>query len=141
MPCRRWAGEREKQNGAKSLEHENSNRYCRVAPAGRTAFPDTPCSTTHVCFYSFLATSITALAQLVLSEMVHLRLNEKESRPNDHINFIAQLPCADGCKPSSEDAKELLRALAAQVKPLMKDHGFTVNSLEEVRWAREILPI
>jgi hypothetical protein len=32
-----------------------------------------------------------------------------------------------------EQARQLLRALAAQVKPIMKDHGFVVNSLEEVR--------
>ncbi|KAG8864774.1 hypothetical protein FRB96_003360 [Tulasnella sp. 330] len=63
--------------------------------------------------------------------MVHLRLNEKESRPNEYVNFITQIPRADGYEPSGEDAKELLCALAAQVKPLMKDHGFTVNSLEE----------
>ncbi|KAG9004593.1 hypothetical protein FRB94_002269 [Tulasnella sp. JGI-2019a] len=68
--------------------------------------------------------------------MVHLRLNEKESRPNEYINFISQLPCADDYGPSGEDAKELLRALAAQVKPLMKDHGFTINSLEEAETGR-----
>ncbi|KAG8218690.1 hypothetical protein J3R82DRAFT_4358 [Butyriboletus roseoflavus] len=32
-----------------------------------------------------------------------------------------------------EAARQLLRALAAQVKPIMKAHGFVVNSVEEVR--------
>lgn len=58
--------------------------------------------------------------------MVHSRLNEKESNPNPHINFITPLPAQD-----SEDARNYLRALAAQVRPVMKAHGFTVNSLEE----------
>lgn len=65
--------------------------------------------------------------------MVHVRLNEKESNPNPHINFISTLPYPDdGSAPSAEDAKELLKALAAQVKPIMKDHGFVINSFEEV---------
>lgn len=64
--------------------------------------------------------------------MVHLRLNEKESNPNPHVNFISHLPCAEGFVPSAEDAKELLRALAAQIKPIMKEYGFVVNSLKEV---------
>ena len=61
--------------------------------------------------------------------MVHLRLNEKEPNPNPYINFItAQPPSGD----ERERAREFLRALAAQVKPVMKDHGFTVNCFEEV---------
>lgn len=60
--------------------------------------------------------------------MVHLRLNERETNPNPHINFISALPGVD-----PEDARQLLRALAAQVRPVMKAHGFAVNSLEEVR--------
>ncbi|KAJ3760429.1 WLM domain-containing protein [Lentinula raphanica] len=58
--------------------------------------------------------------------MVHSRFNEKETNPNPHINFITPLPADD-----SEDARQLLRALAAQVRPIMKAHAFTVNSLEE----------
>ncbi|KAJ3815123.1 WLM domain-containing protein [Lentinula lateritia] len=58
--------------------------------------------------------------------MVHSRFNEKETSPNPHINFITSLPAED-----SEDARQLLRALAAQVRPIMKAHGLTVNSLEE----------
>ena len=58
--------------------------------------------------------------------MVHVRLNERETNPNLHINFISVLDAEE------EDARHLIRALAAQVKPVMKAHGFTVNSLEEV---------
>jgi hypothetical protein len=58
-------------------------------------------------------------------EMVHLRLNERETNPNPHINFISVLD-------AEEDARQLIRALAAQMKPVMRDHGFTVNTLEEV---------
>lgn len=64
----------------------------------------------------------------VLAGMVHLRLNEKESNPNPLVNFITPLPGIQ----DSDDARQLLRALAAQVRPVMKRHGFTVNSLEEV---------
>ncbi|KAF7794803.1 hypothetical protein EIP86_005945 [Pleurotus ostreatoroseus] len=61
--------------------------------------------------------------------MVHLRINEREANPNPHINFITPLP---GVTPAvTEDAKQLLRALAAQVRPVMKAHGFEVNSFEE----------
>lgn len=66
--------------------------------------------------------------------MVHVRINEREANPNPHVNFISQLPMPGATSPYSEDdARELLRALAAQVKPIMKKHGFAVNSLEEVR--------
>ena len=62
--------------------------------------------------------------------MVHHRLNEKQSNPNPHINFISAL---QGTRSSSQgDAHQLLCALAAQVRPVMKAHGFSVNSLEEV---------
>ena len=62
--------------------------------------------------------------------MVHTRLNEKETNPNPHINFINALPMAD--EAAEEEARQLLRALAAQVRPVMKSHGFVVNSFEEV---------
>ena len=63
--------------------------------------------------------------------MVHLRINEREPNPNPYVNFITVLPVND---PTVEEAaRQLLRALAAQVKPIMKAHGFVVNSLEEVR--------
>ncbi|KAG6817347.1 hypothetical protein H0H87_009946 [Tephrocybe sp. NHM501043] len=61
--------------------------------------------------------------------MVHHRLNEKETNPNPHVNFISSLPCANSSE--QESARQLLRALAAQVRPIMKSHGFSVNSLEE----------
>jgi len=57
--------------------------------------------------------------------MVHTRINESVANPNPFINFITPLD-------DSDDARELLRALAAQIKPVMKSHGFTVNSFEEV---------
>ncbi|KAF5382042.1 hypothetical protein D9615_004326 [Tricholomella constricta] len=64
-----------------------------------------------------------------LNDMVHHRLNEKESNPNPHVNFITALPSLD--ETEQESARQLLRALAAQVRPIMKSHGFSVNSLEE----------
>lgn len=62
--------------------------------------------------------------------MVHHRRNEKETNPNLHINFITALRCVDA--EDQESARQLLRALAAQVRPVMKSHGFEVNSFEEV---------
>lgn len=62
--------------------------------------------------------------------MVHYRLNARETNPNPHINFITALPSGDD---TEEDARQLLRALAAQVRPVMKSHGYVVNSFEEVR--------
>ncbi|KAF8071982.1 WLM domain-containing protein [Lyophyllum atratum] len=61
--------------------------------------------------------------------MVHHRLNEKETNPNPHVNFITALHAHEGTE--QESARQLLRALAAQVRPIMKSHGFSVNSLEE----------
>ncbi|KAJ7127034.1 WLM domain-containing protein [Mycena epipterygia] len=64
--------------------------------------------------------------------MVHVRLNERESNPNPHVNFISALAVEDSAR--EEDARQFLRALAAQVRPVMKSHGFTVNSLEEYEY-------
>ncbi|KAI0359833.1 WLM-domain-containing protein [Trametes cingulata] len=61
--------------------------------------------------------------------MVHVRLNEKEANPNPHINFITPLKMGDPA--AEEEARQLLRALAAQVRPIMKAEGFVVNSFEE----------
>ena len=69
--------------------------------------------------------------------MVHLRLNEHEANPNPHVNFISALSMPD--PHEQERARQLLRALAAQVRPVMKAHGFVVNSLEEVRRVVELL--
>lgn len=63
--------------------------------------------------------------------MVHLRLNAKDVSPNPHVNFITSLTAS--VSESEDAAKQLLCALAAQVKPIMKKHGFVINSLEEVR--------
>ncbi|CDO68948.1 hypothetical protein BN946_scf185000.g91 [Trametes cinnabarina] len=62
--------------------------------------------------------------------MVHVRLNEKEANPNPHINFITPLKYDDTA--AEEEARQLLRALAAQVRPIMKAEGFVVNSFEEL---------
>lgn len=50
--------------------------------------------------------------------MVHLRVNNRESNPNPHINFITALPAAT--EDEQEDSRQFLRALAAQVRPVMK---------------------
>lgn len=62
--------------------------------------------------------------------MAFVRLNEREANPNPHIAFITPLPVGDASV--EDDSRQLLRALAAQVKPIMKTHGFAVRSFEEV---------
>ncbi|KAG2347719.1 WLM-domain-containing protein [Suillus weaverae] len=64
--------------------------------------------------------------------MVHVRINEREANPNPHVNFVSVLPMVDATL--EDDARQLMRALAAQVRPVMKAHGFTVNSLEEYEY-------
>ncbi|KAI6151961.1 WLM-domain-containing protein [Pisolithus tinctorius] len=61
--------------------------------------------------------------------MVHIRINEKTANPNPYVNFVSVLPVGDAT--TEDQARQILQALAAQVKPIMKEHGFTVNSLEE----------
>ncbi|KAH9945164.1 WLM-domain-containing protein [Epithele typhae] len=61
--------------------------------------------------------------------MAHARFNEREANPNPHIKFITPLKMVDS--QAEEDARQLLRALAAQVRPIMKSEGFLVNSFEE----------
>lgn len=74
-----------------------------------------------------------------ISPMVHHRINEREANPNKHVNFITALPAPEVPSPyGEEDARQLLRALAAQVRPIMKSHGFEVNSLEEVSGYRMV---
>lgn len=63
--------------------------------------------------------------------MVHLRINEREANPNLYVNFITVLPGRDPME--EEETRQLLRALAAQVRPVMKAHGFVINSLGEAR--------
>lgn len=95
-------------------------RRCRV-PSRPPFFASIPILDHRLCTRARVLTRI----------MVHLRLNENETNPNPHVNFITAMPMAD--PQGQEKARQLLRALAAQVKPIMKDHGFVVNSLEEVR--------
>ncbi|PWY97064.1 WLM-domain-containing protein [Testicularia cyperi] len=65
--------------------------------------------------------------------MVHLRLNDPDTSRNKHINYITALPHYD----DHEEARHRLFQLAAQVQPVMKTHGFQINSLEEYEWNRE----
>lgn len=65
--------------------------------------------------------------------MVHLRLNDPDTSRNKHINYITALPQYADC----EQARHRLQQLAAQVQPVMKQHGFQINSLEEFQWNRE----
>ncbi|GAA5827946.1 hypothetical protein JCM5353_007753 [Sporobolomyces roseus] len=57
----------------------------------------------------------------------HERINAREQDPNDHITFIRAL---EGY-PDHDQALHLLKCLAAQFKPIMKEWGFGVNSLVE----------
>lgn len=67
--------------------------------------------------------------------MVHLRLNEKEATRNPHINFIRALPEL----PDEDEALIRLTQLAALFRPIMKEYGFSINSLVEVRRRYQIL--
>ncbi|QRW18014.1 WLM domain protein [Rhizoctonia solani] len=64
------------------------------------------------------------------------RFNTKTTSPNPYFNFITALPPYINAPnlPSQDDAKALLQALAAQVRPLCKKHGFNVNSFEEYEY-------
>ncbi len=53
--------------------------------------------------------------------MVHLRLNAREANPNPQVNWIHALPQPE--QDATNTARELLRALAAQVRPVMEKHG------------------
>lgn len=63
---------------------------------------------------------------------VHLRLNDKDTSRNPYINFVTALP-----GPRQEEGLHRLQQLAAMVKPLMKDQGFHINSLEECKHNQE----
>lgn len=63
---------------------------------------------------------------------VHLRLNDKDTSRNPYINFVTALPGS-----RQEEALRRLQQLAAMVKPLMKDQGFHINSLEEFEHNQE----
>ncbi|GAA5976494.1 hypothetical protein JCM11641_001320 [Rhodosporidiobolus odoratus] len=60
----------------------------------------------------------------------HQRINPKRPDPNPNITFIRAL---EGL-PDSDRALEILEALAAQFRPIMKNWGFGVNSLVEHEW-------
>ncbi|KAG8707837.1 hypothetical protein FRC11_007095 [Ceratobasidium sp. 423] len=64
------------------------------------------------------------------------RFNTKTSSPNPYFNFITALPSYINAPnlPTQDDAQDLLQALAAQVRPLCKKHGFNVNSFEEYEY-------
>ncbi|CCA71592.1 hypothetical protein PIIN_05529 [Serendipita indica DSM 11827] len=48
--------------------------------------------------------------------------------PNPHINFITAL----NTEQNADVALKILRAVAAQLRPVMKKHGLEINSFEEV---------
>lgn len=54
--------------------------------------------------------------------MVFQRYNVTETTPNPHINFISALKEYE--EASTQVALNILRALAAQVRPVMKKHGY-----------------
>jgi hypothetical protein len=59
--------------------------------------------------------------------MVFQRYNVTETNPNPHVNFISELKEYE--EPSRQAAVNILRALAAQVRPIMKKHGYAGSSL------------
>ena len=69
--------------------------------------------------------------------MVHTRLNEKEPNPNPHINFITPLRLGDTA--AEEDARQLLRALAAHDRHPVSVYGLCGMILlhSEASYARE----
>jgi hypothetical protein len=56
--------------------------------------------------------------------MVFIRYNATEANPNPHINFITALK--DRGPEDEALAVKILRALAAQVRPVMKKYGFVI---------------
>ncbi|GAA6040687.1 hypothetical protein JCM8097_000876 [Rhodosporidiobolus ruineniae] len=60
----------------------------------------------------------------------HRRFNNPRPDPNPNITFIRVLEDL----PDSGRAQELLEAIAAQFRPIMKEYGFGVNSLVEHEW-------
>ena len=54
------------------------------------------------------------------------RLNERQQRPNQNINFIKPLE-----SPDKAIAEEFLSRIAAQCYPVMKKHHISVMALEE----------
>ncbi|TCD61116.1 hypothetical protein EIP91_009012 [Steccherinum ochraceum] len=63
--------------------------------------------------------------------MAHVLLNQvREHNPNRNISSISTLSVHDAA--TAEDSRQLLLALAAQVKPVMDSHGMTVRNFDEL---------
>lgn len=61
-----------------------------------------------------------------------LRLNHQiSSHPNERIVFIKPLPRPPAEKAAFDTAELILKAIAAQCLPIMKDHHLSVTTLEE----------
>lgn len=61
-----------------------------------------------------------------------LRLNyQASSHPNDRIVFIKPIPRPASQKDDYDKAELILKAIAAQCLPIMKDHHLSVTTLEE----------
>lgn len=67
---------------------------------------------------------------------IHTRLNDPDTQRNPYINFVEALPQSDG---SEQEALERLQTVCAMLKPLMGQHGFKVNTLQEHEPNREFL--
>ncbi|WVR05950.1 hypothetical protein IAU60_002977 [Kwoniella sp. DSM 27419] len=61
-----------------------------------------------------------------------LRLNERQANPNPYIIFIRSLRR----KKDYTDAEEILKAIAAQMKTIMRDRFMQVHTLEEAEFNR-----
>ncbi|KIM33246.1 hypothetical protein M408DRAFT_326031 [Serendipita vermifera MAFF 305830] len=57
------------------------------------------------------------------------RFNPTEANPNPHVSFITPLKTGD--EGTESVALGILKALAAQVRPIMKKHGLEITSFEE----------
>jgi hypothetical protein len=60
------------------------------------------------------------LDNIVITSMKFQRYNTSEANPNPHISFITPLK---GDASTMTVALDILKALAAQVRPVMKKHG------------------
>ncbi|CEH18225.1 Protein involved in sister chromatid separation and/or segregation [Ceraceosorus bombacis] len=67
---------------------------------------------------------------------IHTRLNDPDTQRNPYINFVEALPQTDG---SEHEALERLQNVCAMLKPLMREHGFKVNTLQEHEPNKEFL--
>ena len=58
---------------------------------------------------------------------------KRAARNSDKWSSHVAFPGGRRDEEDEENARQLLRALAAQVKPVMQEHGMVVKSLNEVR--------